>query len=83
MEKRINILDLTIQQFEARLKEPDVSKTVQQALDFAISTIKLAMPAYYAEIELARLQGRNEQLRELIAGNELKINNFEQQKHGN
>jgi hypothetical protein len=83
MEKRINILDLTIQQFEARLKEPDVSKTVQQALDFAISTIKLAMPAYHAEIELARLQGRNEQLRELIAGNEFKTNNFKQQENVN
>ena len=76
MSTRINILDLTIQQFESRMKEPDVSKTVLQALDFAISTIKVAMPAYHAEIELARLQGRNEALRELIEGNELKINNF-------
>jgi len=83
MEKKINILDLTIQQFEARMKEPDVSKTVKQALDFAISTIKVAMPAYHAEIELARLQGKNEQLRELIERNELKINNFKQQENGN
>jgi len=80
MEKRINVLDLTIQQFESRMNEPGVSKTVQQALDFAISTIKIAMPTYLAEIELARLQGRNEQLRELIVGNELKINDFKQQE---
>jgi len=76
MEKRINVLDLTIQQLESRMKEPDNSTAVCNALDFAISTIKLAIPAYYAEIELARLQGKNEQLCELIAGNELKINNF-------
>jgi hypothetical protein len=80
MEKRISILDLTIQQLETRMKEPNVSQSVQQALDFSISTIKLAMPAYYAEIELARLQGKNEQLRELIEGNELKIKQFKQQE---
>ena len=80
MEKRISILDLTIQQLETRMKEPNVSQSVQQALDFAISTIKLAIPAYHADIELARLQGRNEQLRELIEGNELKIKQFKEQK---
>jgi hypothetical protein len=80
MEKRISILDLTIQELKTRMKEPNVSQSVQQALDFAISTIKLAMPTYHAEIELARLQGRNEQLRELIGDNELKIKQFKQQE---
>lgn len=80
MEKRINVLDLTIQQFESRMNEPGVSKTVQQALDFAISTIKVAIPTYHAEIELARIQGRNEVLRELIEDKELKIKQFKQQE---
>jgi rubrerythrin len=79
MGTRINVLDLTIQQFESRMNEPGVSKTVQQALDFAISTIKVAIPTYHAEIELARIQGRNEVLRELIEDKELKIKTFKQQ----
>lgn len=79
MGTRINVLDLTIQQFESRMNEPGVSKTVQQALDFAISTIKVAIPTYHAEIELARIQGRNEVLRELIEDKELKIKQFKQQ----
>jgi rubrerythrin len=80
MEKRINVLDLTIQQFESRMNEPGVSKTVQQALDFAISTIKVAIPTYHAEIELARIQGRNEVLRELIEDKELKIKSLNQKE---
>jgi rubrerythrin len=80
MGTRINVLDLTIQQFESRMNEPGVSKTVQQALDFAISTIKVAIPTYHAEIELARIQGRNEVLRELIEDKELKIKQFKQQE---
>jgi len=76
----MNVLDLTIEKLEARMEEANCSRTVQQALDFAISTIKLAMPSYYAEIELARLQGKNEQLRELIERNELKIKQFKQQE---
>jgi rubrerythrin len=80
MGTRINVLDLTIQQFESRMNEPGVSKTVQQALDFAISTIKVAIPTYHAEIELARIQGRNEVLRELIEDKELKIKTFKQQE---
>jgi len=65
MEKRINVLDLTIQQLESKMKEPNISQTVKDALDFSILTMKLAIPAYQAEIELARLQGKNEQLRKL------------------
>ena len=76
----MNVLNLTIEKLEARMQEPDCSQSVQQALDFAISTMKLAMPSYYAEIELARLQGRNEQLLELIEHNELKIKQY---KDGN
>ena len=78
MEKRINILDLTIKQLESRIKEPDCSNSVKQALNFAISTIKLAIPAYNAEIELARLQGKNEQLKEMIK--ESKLKTFKQQE---
>lgn len=73
METKMNVLELTIEKLESRMNEPDCSKTIQQAIDFAISTMKLSIPAYYAEIELARLQGRNEQLRELIEDNEFKI----------
>ena len=80
METKMNVLELSIEKLQLRMQEPDVSKTVQQALDFAISTMKLAIPSYYAELELARLQGRNEQLRELIEGNELKIKQFKQQE---
>ena len=74
MKTKMNVLELTIAQLENRKKDPYISNTIEQTLDFAISTIKNVMPAYHAEIELAKLQGKNEQLREMIAYNNSKTN---------